>query len=154
MKVPFVDLHAQYLTIKQEIDSAIARSDRRVGLHSRTARGCIRTGMGENAWREALRFLRERNGRDLHCPAGAWYKRPATKSSPRHIPGSRHRRQSRRPAAGSCSATQMKKPSRLIPPKSNERSHRPRSVSFPSIFMGSRRTWARSWRSQKSTIFG
>jgi hypothetical protein len=32
--------------------------------------------MGKNAWREALRFLRERNGRDLHCPAGTrWLAR-------------------------------------------------------------------------------
>ena len=70
MKIPFVDLHAQYLTIKHEIDGAIAE----VIAESAYIRGrhvdAFERGMGENAWRETLRLLRERDRRDLHCPAG------------------------------------------------------------------------------------
>src|SRR5256885_5145653 len=43
-----------------------------VSLHSRTARGRLRGGMGENAWREALHLVRERDRCNLHRPKRAW----------------------------------------------------------------------------------
>ena len=49
MKVPFVDLHAQYLTIKQEIDAAIAD----VIAESAFIRG-RHVDAFEQAWAEAL----------------------------------------------------------------------------------------------------
>ncbi len=41
MKIPFVDLHAQYLTIKPEIDAAIAERHRHFVFYPRPARGQV-----------------------------------------------------------------------------------------------------------------
>jgi hypothetical protein len=47
MKIPFVDLHTQYLSIKQEIDRAIADVIAQSACISLTACGRLRGGMGE-----------------------------------------------------------------------------------------------------------
>ena len=69
MKIPFVDLHAQYLSIKQEIDAAIAD----VIAESAYIRG-PHVDAFEQAWaktlgREALRFLRQWHRRNLYRDA-------------------------------------------------------------------------------------
>ena len=71
MKIPFVDLHAQYLTIKQEIDRAIAE----VIAESAYIRGrhvdAFEQAWAQNARRETLRLVRKRNRRNLHRLASA-----------------------------------------------------------------------------------
>ena len=86
MKIPFVDLHAQYLTIKQEIDSAIAdviaQSAYIRGPHvdafeeawARTlgVRRCISCANGTDAIYIALRGLGLKRGDEVITSAHSW----------------------------------------------------------------------------------
>jgi dTDP-4-amino-4,6-dideoxygalactose transaminase len=86
MKIPFVDLHAQYLTIKQEIDSAIAdviaKSAYIRGPHvdtfeeawSRTlgVKRCISCANGTDAIYIALRGLGLKRGDEVITSAHSW----------------------------------------------------------------------------------
>ena len=86
MKVPFVDLHAQYLTIKQEIDSAIAEviaeSAYIRGRHvdafeqawARTlgVKRCVSCANGTDAIYIALRGLRVKPGDEVITSAHSW----------------------------------------------------------------------------------
>src|SRR5919106_1192343 len=86
MKIPFVDLHAQYLTIKEQIDSAIAeviaKSAYIRGRHvdafeqawARTlgVKRCVSCGNGTDAIYIALRGLRLRPGDEVITSAHSW----------------------------------------------------------------------------------
>jgi dTDP-4-amino-4,6-dideoxygalactose transaminase len=86
MKIPFVDLHAQYLTIKEEIDNAIAEviadSAYIRGRHvdafeqswARTlgVKRCLSCGNGTDAIYIALRGLRLRPGDEVITSAHSW----------------------------------------------------------------------------------
>jgi dTDP-4-amino-4,6-dideoxygalactose transaminase len=86
MKIPFVDLHAQYLTIKEEIDNAIAEviaeSAYIRGRHvdafeqswARTlgVKRCLSSGNGTDAIYIALRGLRLRPGDEVITSAHSW----------------------------------------------------------------------------------
>src|SRR6201993_3394681 len=86
MKIPFVDLHAQYLSIKQEIDSAIAdvivQSAYIRGPHvdafeeawARTlgVRRCISCANGTDAIYIALRGLGLKRGDEVITSAHSW----------------------------------------------------------------------------------
>ena len=64
--VPFVDLKAQYQSIKQEIDAAIAEGDRGDGLYRRLIREGIRRGLRPLLRRGALRGRSERHRCAVH----------------------------------------------------------------------------------------
>src|SRR6476660_7299531 len=86
MKIPFVDLHAQYLTIKQEIDSAIAdviaKSAYSRGPHVDTfeeawarthgVKRCISCANGTDAIYIALRGLGLKRGDEVITSAHSW----------------------------------------------------------------------------------
>src|SRR5437667_5484553 len=86
MKVPFVDLHAQYLTIKQEIDSAIAEVIAESALMqgptvdafeeawARTlgVKRCVSCANGTDAIYIALRGLRVKPGDEVITSAHSW----------------------------------------------------------------------------------
>jgi dTDP-4-amino-4,6-dideoxygalactose transaminase len=86
MKVPFVDLHAQYLTIKQEIDSAIAEviaeSAYIRGRHVETfeqawartlgVKRCLSCANGTDAIYIALRGLGVKPGDEIITSAHSW----------------------------------------------------------------------------------
>ena len=86
MKIPFVDLHAQYLTIKPEIDAAIADVIAHSGLHPRAARGpfekawadtsgvkhCVSCANGTDALYIAMRGLGIKPGDEVITTAHSW----------------------------------------------------------------------------------
>ena len=86
MKIPFVDLHAQYLTIKEEIDGAIAEviaeSAFSRGRHveafeqawARTlgVKRCVSCANGTDAIYIALRGLGLRSGDEVITSAHSW----------------------------------------------------------------------------------
>ena len=79
MKIPFVDLHAQYLSIKSEIDAAMAD----VMAESAFIRG-PHVDAFEKAWAddprdEALCLMRQRHGCHLYRDARLGNAVPATK---------------------------------------------------------------------------
>src|SRR5919197_3229600 len=92
MKVPFVDLHAQYLTIKDEIDRAIAEviaeSAYIRGRHvdafeqawARTlgVKRCISCANGTDAIYIALRGLRLKPGDEVITSAHSWISKSET----------------------------------------------------------------------------
>jgi dTDP-4-amino-4,6-dideoxygalactose transaminase len=86
MKIPFVDLHAQYLTIKQEIDSAIAEviaesayiRGRHVDAFEKAwasalgVKHCVSCANGTDAIYIALRGLRIKPGNEVITSAHSW----------------------------------------------------------------------------------
>ena len=86
MNIPFVDLHAQYLSIKSEIDAAISE----VIAQSAFIRGPHVTRF-EDAWAQTLgvkHCVSCANGTDaLYIAMRALGVKPGIKSSPRRIPG-------------------------------------------------------------------
>jgi len=86
MKIPFVDLHAQYLTIKQEIDGAIAEvisesayiRGRHVDAFERAwastlgVKRCVSCANGTDAIYVALRGLRVKPGDEVITSAHSW----------------------------------------------------------------------------------
>src|SRR5437868_13280393 len=86
MKIPFVDLHAQYLTIKQEIDGAIAEviaesayiRGRHVDAFERAwanalgVKHCVSCANGTDAVYIALRGLHVKPGDEVIAPAHSW----------------------------------------------------------------------------------
>jgi dTDP-4-amino-4,6-dideoxygalactose transaminase len=86
MKIPFVDLHAQYLTIKQEIDAAIAEviaesayiRGRHVDAFEQAWAGalgvkhCVSCANGTDAIYIALRGLRIKPGDEVITSAHSW----------------------------------------------------------------------------------
>src|SRR4030095_3313323 len=86
MKIPFVDLHAQYLTIKQEIDRAIAQViaesayirgphvDAFEGAWARTlgVKRCVSCANGTDAIYVAFRGLRVKSRDELITSAHSW----------------------------------------------------------------------------------
>jgi dTDP-4-amino-4,6-dideoxygalactose transaminase len=86
MKIPFVDLHAQYLTIKQEIDGAIAEvisesayiRGRHVDAFERSwastlgVKRCVSCANGTDAIYVALRGLRVKPGDEVITSAHSW----------------------------------------------------------------------------------
>src|SRR5437868_15117517 len=86
MKIPFVDLHAQYLTIKQEIDGAIAEviaesayiRGRHVDAFEQAwanalgVKHCVSCANGTDAVYIALRGLHVKPGDEVIAPAHSW----------------------------------------------------------------------------------
>ena len=153
MKIPFVDLHAQYLTIKQEIDRAIAQviaqSAYIRGPHvdafeeawARTlgVKRCVSCANGTDAIYIALRGLGLKRGDEVITSAHSWISTSETITQ----------------AGGRVVFCDTDEETfTLIPSISKERSRLPPSASFPFISMDRRPTWARSWRSQESIICG
>jgi dTDP-4-amino-4,6-dideoxygalactose transaminase len=86
MKIPFVDLHAQYLTIKEEIDRAIAEviaesayirgphveAFERAWARTLGVKRCVSCANGTDAIYLALRGLRVRPGDEVITSAHSW----------------------------------------------------------------------------------
>ena len=69
MTVPFADLYAQYLTIKDEIDAAIAGVIRESAFVRGRYVETFERGVRRCAWHAVLRFLRQRYRRASHRDA-------------------------------------------------------------------------------------
>ena len=152
MKIPFVDLHAQYLTIKEAIDGAIAEviaeSTYIRGRHvdafeqawARTlgVKRCVSCANGTDAIYIALRGLGVKPGDEVITSAHSWISTTETVTQ----------------AGGRVVFCDTNEETFTIDPDDIERSHLPRSALSQSTFMDRRPTWVRSWQSQKGTIFG
>ena len=92
MKVPFVDLHAQYLSIKDEIDTAISRviadsafirgpyveAFERAWAEATGIRHCVSCANGTDALHIAMRALGVRPGDEVITTAHTWISTAAT----------------------------------------------------------------------------
>src|ERR1039458_2047031 len=98
MKIPFVDLHAQYLTIKSEIDGAIAdviansayirgphvEAFERSYAQAMERKHCISCANGTDALYIAMRGLGIRHGDEVITTAHSWISTSETIRSEEH----------------------------------------------------------------------
>jgi dTDP-4-amino-4,6-dideoxygalactose transaminase len=142
MTIPVVDLYAQYLTIKQEIDRAIAEviaesayiGGRHVDAFEQAwastlgVKRCISCANGTDAIYLAMRGLRVKHGDEVITSAHS---------------------------SISTSETITQASGRVVFCDTDEETSRPPPLElFQSIFMGRQPIWMPSWRSQEGIIFG
>ena len=138
-KIPFVDLHAQYLSIRAEIDAAIAARHRAARLHRRPVRQSISRRRSRRRMASSIASP-WRNGTDAIYVAlrDARHRRRRRGDHDRRTAGSRPRRRSRRPARGRCSSTSTAT-TRSTRRRSRRRSRRARRRSSRCTCTASRR---------------